>query len=98
MPANRVDEILEVLRDACSETNAQTLTVLEFMRPDTLPPTHYNTNKFTAGFQSIVEAYGVARYREVKYCMSSSNRSLSAGESDFVHDHHVPLFVCRNVW
>uniref|UniRef100_A0A4W5L2L2 V-type proton ATPase subunit a n=1 Tax=Hucho hucho TaxID=62062 RepID=A0A4W5L2L2_9TELE len=35
------------------------------VREDTPPPTLFHTNSFTAGFQSIVDAYGVARYREV---------------------------------
>ena len=39
--------------------------ILNRMMTKEIPPTYNRTNKFTSGFQNLVDAYGVATYREV---------------------------------
>uniref|UniRef100_A0A8C5HDF3 V-type proton ATPase subunit a n=1 Tax=Gouania willdenowi TaxID=441366 RepID=A0A8C5HDF3_GOUWI len=56
------------LRGALEEGAVSDATVPSFVNriPSTdTPPTLLRSNKFTSGFQSIVEAYGVGDYREV---------------------------------
>ena len=40
-------------------------SILNRMQTKEAPPTYFKTNKFTKGFQAIVESYGVASYQEV---------------------------------
>jgi V-type H+-transporting ATPase subunit a len=39
--------------------------VLNIVQTDEQPPTHHKLNKLTQGFQNLVDAYGVATYREI---------------------------------
>lgn len=39
--------------------------IMTSVQSKTDPPTFNRTNKFTAGFQNIVDAYGVGSYREI---------------------------------
>ena len=68
LPNTCLDRIQAVLNKAAEGSNTQLHSVVQPITTDEEPPTHYETNKFTACFQTIVEAYGVARYREVCVC------------------------------
>lgn len=65
VPKMALEGLQDAIHSASESSHAQTATIIEHISPDGSPPTYFATNKFTDGFQTIVDAYGVARYREV---------------------------------
>nr|CBI70492.1 vacuolar ATPase a subunit [Haemonchus contortus] len=53
------------LRKGTEQAGSTVHAVLNEMETHKEPPTHFKLNKFTQGFQNIVDAYGIANYREV---------------------------------
>lgn len=47
------------------QSGASVPSILNRMATKQDPPTFNRNNKFTVGFQSLVDAYGVANYQEV---------------------------------
>lgn len=68
-PAAAKPRVREALLAANRAASAQMGTVFQPLPTREQPPTYYATNKVTEVFQGIVEAYGVARYREVNPAM-----------------------------
>uniref|UniRef100_G1Q6M8 V-type proton ATPase subunit a n=1 Tax=Myotis lucifugus TaxID=59463 RepID=G1Q6M8_MYOLU len=58
----RIKKALEQGMELSGSSMAPILTAVQ---SKTAPPTFNRTNKFTAGFQNIVDAYGVGNYREI---------------------------------
>lgn len=49
------------LQNACGSSIHSFMNVINTTED---PPTFNRTNKFTSGFQNLIDAYGVATYRE----------------------------------
>ncbi|KAK3818950.1 MAG: V-type ATPase, V0 complex, 116kDa subunit family [Benniella sp.] len=64
-PTNEIHTIQAALRAVTEHSGSNVSSILNELRTNKEPPTYHKTNKFTAGFQTIVDAYGMARYREV---------------------------------
>ncbi|VEL27808.1 unnamed protein product [Protopolystoma xenopodis] len=60
-----LDKIHMALRRGMERSNSTLQPILNGLNTNESPPTYHRTNKFTSAFQDIVDAYGVARYREV---------------------------------
>jgi V-type H+-transporting ATPase subunit a len=64
IPVKHLDQLQRVLIETSSKSGASVPSVMTKLKTRETPPTHFETNKLTASFQSIVESYGVARYQE----------------------------------
>lgn len=64
-PVADLDRIQQALRRGTERSGSSVPSILNRMVTKQEPPTYNRTNKFTEAFQAIVDAYGVAAYREV---------------------------------
>uniref|UniRef100_A0A8C9YTU0 V-type proton ATPase subunit a n=1 Tax=Sander lucioperca TaxID=283035 RepID=A0A8C9YTU0_SANLU len=62
-PVGKLPELQSALREGGSGSGVDSF--YNRLPSSTAPPTLFPINSFTAGFQNIVDAYGVASYREV---------------------------------
>jgi len=60
-----MDRIHMALKRGTERSGSSVPSILNRMETKEEPPTFNRTNKFTIGFQNIVDSYGVAAYREV---------------------------------
>ncbi|RUS16492.1 V-type ATPase 116kDa subunit family-domain-containing protein, partial [Jimgerdemannia flammicorona] len=63
-PTLDIHIVQNALRRASPDSGSGT-PILTKLHTAKEPPTYHRTNKITEGFQTIIDAYGIARYREV---------------------------------
>ncbi|KAM9749219.1 V-type proton ATPase 116 kDa subunit a 1 isoform 8-T9 [Dama dama] len=64
-PVTDLDSIQFALRRGTEHSGSTVPSILNRMQTNQTPPTYNKTNKFTYGFQNIVDAYGIGTYREI---------------------------------
>ncbi|BFZ60517.1 H(+)-transporting V0 sector ATPase subunit a [Saitoella coloradoensis] len=64
-PTENLGLVQNALRDVTDHAGSQVPIILNTLHTTKTPPTFHRTNKFTSGFQSIIDSYGIATYREV---------------------------------
>jgi len=63
-PTADMDSVRDALRQGTIRSGATVQTVLNVVKTRETPPTFFRNAKFAQGTQSIVDAYGMARYQE----------------------------------
>uniref|UniRef100_A0A3B3Q6R0 V-type proton ATPase subunit a n=2 Tax=Paramormyrops kingsleyae TaxID=1676925 RepID=A0A3B3Q6R0_9TELE len=64
-PVSDLEAIQFALRRGTERSGSTVPSILNRMQTKQTPPTYNKTNKFTSGFQNIVDAYGMGTYREM---------------------------------
>ncbi|XP_040898153.1 V-type proton ATPase 116 kDa subunit a [Toxotes jaculatrix] len=64
-PVNDIPTLRRALEEGSRKSGATVPSFVNRIPTSDTPPTLIRTNKFTSGFQNIVDAYGVGSYREV---------------------------------
>jgi len=64
-PTQKLRDVKNTFREVSEISKAETEPLFEIVQTNREPPTHQLTNKVTNCFQNIVDAYGIAKYKEV---------------------------------
>ena len=64
-PTNSLPLIKSTLHDVNNRAGLSVPSIINEIRTNKTPPTYQKTNRFTEGFQTIINAYGTCKYQEV---------------------------------
>lgn len=95
-PTSDLEGVRGALRRGTESSGTSVPSILNQMQTKQTPPTFNRTNKFTHGFQAIVDAYGVAAYEEVNpalYTLITFPFLFSVMFGDFGHGIIMALFA-----
>ncbi|XP_030382848.1 V-type proton ATPase 116 kDa subunit a [Scaptodrosophila lebanonensis] len=65
VPSRDIFLVQNALSSASKQAESTIPAFMNVIQTNEMPPTYTRTNKFTQGFQNLIDAYGMASYREV---------------------------------
>ncbi|XP_056672712.1 V-type proton ATPase 116 kDa subunit a 1 isoform X6 [Monodelphis domestica] len=97
-PVTELDSVQFALRRGTERSGSTVPSILNRMQTNQTPPTYNKTNKFTFGFQTLVDSYGIGKYREINpapYTIITFPFLFAVMFGDFGHGTLITLFA---VW
>lgn len=100
-PTNSLPQIRATLQDVNDRAGLSVPTIVNQIKTNKTPPTYNKTNKFTEGFQTIINAYGTAKYQEVNpglYTIVTFPFLFAVMFGDFGHGFLMFLAACAMIY
>ena len=100
-PTQSIPLIKSTLQDVNDRAGLSVPTIVNQIKTNKTPPTYNKTNKFTEGFQTIINAYGTAKYQEVNpglYTIVTFPFLFAVMFGDFGHGFLITLAACAMIY
>ena len=100
-PTNSLATVRSTLQDVNDRAGLSVPTIVNQIKTNKTPPTYNKTNKFTQGFQTIIDSYGTGKYQEVNpglYTIITFPFLFAVMFGDFGHGTLMALAACAMIY
>ncbi len=101
VPTNSLALVRSTLQDVNDRAGLSVPTIVNQIKTNKTPPTYNKTNKFTMGFQTIIDSYGAGKYQEVNpglYTIVTFPFLFAVMFGDFGHGTLMTLAACAMIY
>ncbi|XP_040569933.1 V-type proton ATPase 116 kDa subunit a 1 isoform X1 [Lepeophtheirus salmonis] len=98
VPSADIDSIQLALRRGTEKSGSTIAPVFNVMITKESPPTFFRTNKFTLGFQEMINSYGIATYQEANPAFWTVTTFPFLFAVMFGDAGHATIGLCVGLW